>query len=102
MKDMIKKIVDMDKKAQELDEQNQLNKENLQKEVDTEVKNIYDKHMEEAKKTAAANEEEIRSSAQIKWEKDEAKRAELIAKMRKTAEKNTDLWVEEIVKKVLA
>jgi hypothetical protein len=102
MDDMLQKIIDMDKKAQKLDEKNQNKKENLEKEILEIKQNIYDEYMEKAKVTAKENEEEIIKAAEDKWNKDEATRAEVMNKLVLDFEKNQDKWVDTIVERVLS
>lgn len=102
MKDMIKKIVDMDKKAQELDEQNKIEKQNFEKEIADEKQKIYDRYIEEAKSESAQNEAELKKEAEAVWLKNEEKRKTLIENLQNDYEANCDKWVDTIVKRVIA
>lgn len=102
MKDMIQKIVEMDKKAQKLDEKNKNQKENLEKEIQTLTEEIYNEHMATAKETAENNKAEIEKEAEEKWIADEKSRAEVMEKLCKDYEENGDKWVDAIVNRVLS
>ncbi|MGN1130131.1 MAG: hypothetical protein ACI4Q8_02175 [Ruminococcus sp.] len=102
MKDMIKKIVEMDFEAQKLYEQNLSEKDNLEKVIEKEKKEIIDKHLNEAKKIVAEKEAELKKDAQTEWEKNEKSRAEALEKLQKDYEENCDKWVDSIVQRVLS
>lgn len=102
MKDMIQKIVEMDKKAQKLDEKNKNQKENLEKEIQTLTEEIYNEHMAKAKETAENNKAEIEKEAEEKWIADEKSRAEVMEKLCKDYEENGDKWVDAIVNRILS
>lgn len=102
MKDMIQKIVDMDKKAQKLDKKNQAQRENLEKEIQEITSNIHSEYMAEAKKTAEKNMAEIKSEAEQKWKNDEKKRAAVMQQLQKNYEEKKEQWVNAIVERVLS
>ena len=102
MKDMIKKIVEMDLEAQKLYEQNLSEKDNLEKVIEEEKKEIIDKHLNEAKKIVAEKEAELKKDAESEWEKNEKSRAEALEKLQKDYEENGDKWVDSIVQRVLS
>lgn len=102
MKDMIKKIVEMDLEAQKLYEQNLSEKDNLEKVIEDEKKEIIEKHLNEAKKIVAEKEAEFKKDAESEWEKNENSRAEALEKLQKDYEENCDKWVDSIVERVLS
>ncbi len=102
MKDMIKKIVEMDLEAQKLYEQNLSEKDNLEKVIEEEKKEIIDKHLNEAKKIVAEKETELKKDAESEWEKNEKSRADALEKLQKDYEENCDKWVDSIVQRVLS
>ncbi len=102
MKDMIQKIVEMDKKAQKLDKKNKSQKENLEKEIREITEKIYQDHMAQAKETAEINKAEIEKEAEEKWVADEKARAIVMENLNKDFEEKEEQWVEAIVKRVLA
>lgn len=102
MKDMIKKIVEMDLEAQKLYEQNLSEKDNLEKVIEEEKKEIIDKHLNEAKKIVAEKEAELKKDAESEWEKNEKSRADALEKLQKDYEENGDKWVDSIVQRVLS
>ena len=96
MKDMIKKIVEMDYEAQKLYEQNLSEKDNLEKVIEKEKKEIIEKHLEEAKKIIADKE------AESDWKRNEESRAKSLEKLQNDYEENCDKWVDAIVERVLS
>lgn len=102
MEDMIQKIVEMDKKAQKLDEMNKSQKENLKKEISEITEKIYREHMAQAKKTAEINKAEIKKEAEEKWIADEKARAIVMENLNKDFKEKEKQWVDTIVKRVLA
>ena len=102
MKDMIKKIVEMDYEAQKLYEQNLSETDNLEKVIEKEKNEIIEKHLEEAKKIVADKEAELKKEAESDWKRNEESRAKSLEKLQKDYEENCDKWVDAIVERVLS
>ncbi len=69
MQDMVKQIVEMDRKAREITDAAQLEKVNSEKEVAKKREEIREEYLERARKRIALNEPAERAAAEEKWEK---------------------------------
>lgn len=102
MKDVIKKIVDMNQQAEIYSEETQKEKESLEEEITREKQKIYDKHMADAKAHMQEKVNELKNESQKSFEKEQQKRKAVLDKLQSEYENNCDGWVDEIVKNVLA
>lgn len=73
MQDMIKEIVDMDRKAREITDAAQLEKVNSEKEVAERRERIREEYLARARKRIALNEPQERAAAEEEWKSKEAK-----------------------------
>ena len=67
MQDMIKEIVDMDRKAREITDAAQLEKVNSEKEVAERRERIREEYLARARKRIALNEPQERAAAEEEW-----------------------------------
>ena len=69
MQDMVKQIVDMDRKAREITDAAQLDKINSEKEVQEKRVEIREQYLAKARARIALNEPQERAAAEAAWEK---------------------------------
>ena len=92
MEEMIAKIVEMDKKAREMNEKAQKTKRNYENEVQLTKEKIKTDYLERANKRKRADEKLAGIT-----EKNQA----VIEKLEKSYAENGDKWVNEIVERVI-
>lgn len=102
MNDLLKKLVDIDKKAQATDEEIRLKKENLDADIQQETEAIRTKYMDEAKKKVEAETESIKRNAEIQWTENVKNYEETRLKLEKEFNDNFDKWVNSIVADVIS
>ena len=101
MQDMIKRIIEADNKAKELEEANRKAAEAEKRHIEEEADSIYQKYMDDAKieierDSAYLEKRTERSLAEVK-----AKQESVLIKLRQEYRQNRDKWVDEIVNRVL-
>ncbi|WP_312692994.1 hypothetical protein [Caproiciproducens sp.] len=101
MQDLIKQIVEMDRKAREITDAAQLEKVSSEKEVAQKREQIRNDYLERARKRIALNEPNERAVAEADWDEKKKKIAELSEKLDVLYTKNGDKWVNSIVARVL-
>ncbi|HHV31996.1 hypothetical protein [Caproiciproducens sp. LBM24188] len=101
MQDLLKQIVDMDKKAREITNAAQIEKINSEKEVVGKREQIRNEYLERARKRIALNEPQERAAAEENWEIKKKKNAELAQKMDQLYQEKGDTWVKAIVSRVI-
>ena len=101
MEDIIKLLIDIDKKAQKLDRQALEAKENMEAGIANEAKAIDKKYMDEAEKIIDKEVASIRDEAQKEWEKEEETRKAVMDRLTNEFNDNCDKWVNRIVSDVL-
>nr|WP_319488316.1 hypothetical protein [uncultured Caproiciproducens sp.] len=101
MQDLIKQIVEMDRKAREITDAAQLEKVSSEKEVATRREQIRSDYLERARKRIVLNEPNERAAAESDWNEKKKKNAELAEKLDDLYSKNGDTWVNSIVARVL-
>lgn len=101
MQDLIKQIVEMDRKAREITDAAQLEKVSSEKEVAQKREQIRNDYLERARKRIALNEPNEREAAEADWDEKKKKIAELSEKLDALYTKNGDKWVNSIVARVL-
>lgn len=101
MQDLIKQIVEMDRKAREITDAAQLEKVSSEKEVAQKREQIRNDYLERARKRIAMNEPNERAVAEAGWNEKKKKIAELSEKLDALYTKNGDKWVNSIVARVL-
>lgn len=102
MKDMISKIVEMDEKARDLNDEMLKNKLDYEQEIAVAKENIIKDYLERARKRVQINTQSEREAA----EKSLAETHEAHAKIEKNLDElfaaNFDRWVDEIFKRVIS
>ena len=101
LQDMIKRIVEADKQAKELEEANKKAAEKEKQKIDEEVKAIYRQYMEQAKAEIAKNDAYLEKRFSRKLTDVAAKQESLLIKLKSDYEQNRDRWVDEIVNRVI-
>lgn len=101
MQDLLKQIVDTDRKAREITDAAQLEKINSEKEIVEKREQIRSEYLERARKRIAMNEPQERAAAEAAWEEKKKKNAELAQKMDQLYQEKGDVWVKAIVSKVI-
>ena len=101
MQDLIKQIVEMDKKAREITDAAQLEKVSSEKEIVEKREQIRNDYLERARKRIALNEPVEREAAEKEWKEKEKKYDELSNHLDELYRIKGDEWVKAIVSKVL-
>ncbi len=101
MQDMIKQIVEMDRKAREITDAAQLEKVNSEKEITIRREEIRNDYLEKARKRIARNEPDERAAAEANWEIVKQNYAELSQKLDERYQEMGDKWVSTIVARVI-
>lgn len=101
MKDMIARIIEMDKTARELTQRAQKDKIKSELEINIKKEEIRKEYLERARRRIAANEKTERISAQEQKQKILEKYNNLSESLTKIYKDNCDNWVNIIVKHVL-
>lgn len=102
MENMIKKIVDADNEAKTLEQNALKEKEELEKQIEDEAKQIYDKHMSEAEETVRRNNVNEENKARQQLIEIQKKQNSVKIKLQADFDRNSDKWVDEIVSRALA
>ncbi len=100
MQDLVKQIVEMDKKARAITDSAQKEKIDSQKKIQEERERIRTNYLQEARRRIAKNEPAERAAAEAAWEKQKARNAADAEKLETLYRENGDRWVSEIVKRV--
>lgn len=97
MEDMIAKIIEMDKKAREMNDEAQRKKLDYEQHIIRKKESIKNDYLERAKKRIAINQQTAQKKADSTLamirERDEA----IIRELEQSYEKNCDAWVNTIV-----
>ncbi|WP_195984161.1 hypothetical protein [Clostridium sp. D33t1_170424_F3] len=101
MQNLIKEIVDMDRKAREITDAAQLEKVNSEKEVTEKREQIRAEYLERARKRIAMNEPQERAIAEEGWKKIQAKNEERAGYLDDLYRKKGDEWVNTLVARVI-
>ena len=102
MEDMIAKIVEMDKKARELNEKAQKTKIDYEHQVVIKKETIKNDYLERAKKHIAINQQTAQKRADEKLSGIQAKNQAVSERLERSYADNGDKWVDEIVSRVIA
>lgn len=97
---MIKKVVEMDEKARELEEQTQQEKVSIIEEIEAQRQKVYDDYIEQARIRAKKNDEIARQKADEQLAKATEKHKEMMTKLKEQFDANCDKWVQEIFDRV--
>lgn len=101
MQNMVKEIVDMDRRAREITEAAQQEKINSEKEVAEKREQIRENYLKRARERIALNEPKEREAAEKAWKLVEAKQNEVSAQLDAQYAKNAERWAKELAKRVL-
>lgn len=101
MEDMIAKIVEMDKKARELNDKAQKTKVDYENQIILKKEKIKNDYLERAKKRIAINQQTAQKRADEKLALIETQNQAIVAKLEKTYVENVDKWVDEITARVI-
>lgn len=102
MEDMIARIVEMDKKARELNEKARKTKIDYEHQVVAKKETIKNDYLERAKKRIAINQQTAQKRADEKLAGIQAKNQAVSERLERSYADNGDKWVDEIVSRVIA
>lgn len=100
MQNLIKEIVDMDKKAREITDAAQVEKVNSEKETAQKREQIRQEYLTRARQRIQKNEPIEREAAEKTWTEKAAYYKQLSEKLEKTYRENGSQWVAELVARV--
>ena len=101
MKDMISRIIEMDKTAREITQKVQNEKLTLEKEIKELKKRIRSEYLDRARKRIEINRETEKKFADEKINAIKNNTVKISKRLQKQFDNNTEQWVEKIVQKVL-
>lgn len=101
MQNMIKKIVEMDEKTRQLEAKTQKEKIKIKENIELQSQKVYDDYVSRARERAKRNDAIALAKANEKLEASKLKHQEAMAQMKKHYEKNKDIWVDELVDRVI-
>ena len=101
MQDMVKQIVDMDRKAREITDAAQLDKINSEKEVQEKRVEIREQYLAKARARIALNEPQERAAAEAAWEKVQQHNEEVSRRLDELARDKKEEWIRTIAARVL-
>ena len=102
MEDVIKQIIDMDRKAQQTTEAAQREKLTCEQEIEEKVRALREDYLQKARRRIRINSEMDRTMMNQKWEKCKAHYDEQAAVLEQAYNDHHDEWVEQIVQRFLA
>ncbi|MBQ3285718.1 MAG: hypothetical protein IJH40_08785 [Ruminococcus sp.] len=101
MQDMIKRIVEADREARALEEDNLLAAEKEKARIEEQAQAIHQKYMDQADEEIHKNEAYLEKFYERKLSEESAKQKSAMIKLRADFEENRDRWVDEIVSRVI-
>lgn len=101
MPDIIKQIIEIDRKAQETTEAAQREKLNCEKEIAEKVQALREDYLQKARRRIQINSEMDRTIMEQKWQKCKAHYDEQAAALEQAYADHHDEWVEQIVQRVV-
>lgn len=101
MRDMIERIMEMDKAAQEVTQKVQKEKLSLEQEIKNLKKKIRSEYLERARKRIENNRIEEQKAADDKIETIKNSEKNISQRIEKSYLDNKDMWINNIVKRVL-
>ena len=99
MQNMVKQIVDMDRKAREITDAAQ--KVQTEKDIVKKREEIRNEYLERARRRIALNEPVERAAAEEAWKKTAEKYQELSRQLDTAGQEKSDEWVQELVSRVI-
>lgn len=101
MEDMIKQIIEMDEHARALKEAAIKEKASSEKDIETAREKLYEDYLARARQRVKVNSEIEQQHADETWKTIRAKHEENLALLNKDYEKNKELWISQIVDRVI-
>lgn len=101
MEDMIKRIIDMDKKAREITDSAQKEKLQSEQEIARRALQLREEYLERARRRIQINAETEKALAEQKWARRKQKYAQQREHLEQTFQSKRTEWVDQIVKNVL-
>ena len=100
MEEMIKRIIDMDKKARAITDMARQEKLDSEKDIAEKTRILREEYLERARRRIQINSETERTLAEQKWKKRETYYAGERQRMEATYAAHKDEWVQTIVRRV--
>lgn len=101
MQNMIKQIVEMDQKAQQITENAQQEKLNSEKKLAAMRDKIREEYLQRARRRIALNEPQERAAAEAKWQETHSRLQEISKRLEETYAKKGEDWVNTLTNRVL-
>jgi hypothetical protein len=101
MEDLVKQIVDMDRKAREITDAAQLEKASSEKEIAERREQIRIDYLARARKRISMNEPTERKVAEAEWEQKNKKNIELSQKLDDLYREKSEEWVNALITRVI-
>ncbi len=101
MQNMIKRVVEMDQKARDMEAQAQQEKINIKEEIEIQKQKVHDDYVEQARIRAEKNDAIAREQAEKRLAESTKKHKESLTNLNEQYNKNCDKWVDEIVARVI-
>lgn len=101
MQDMVKQIVDMDRKAREITDAAQMDKINSEKEVQAKREEIREQYLEKARARIALNEPQERAAAEKAWKEVQKHNDEVSQKLDDLYREKGEQWISAITARVI-
>ena len=101
MQNMVKQIVDMDRKAREITDAAQLEKVQTEKDIVKKREEIRNEYLERARRRIALNEPVERAGAEEAGKETAEKYQELSRQLDTAGQEKSDEWVQELVSRVI-
>ena len=101
MKDTIKQIIEMDRKARAITQAARQEELDSEKELRDRCEEIRKNYLEKARKRLSKNEQEERAAGEAQWKEKEQHYKELEQAMEEARSRNMEEWVQHIVEGVL-
>ena len=101
MQDMIKRIMEADNKAKELEKAGRKAAEEEKRHIEEEARAIYQKYMDEARDEIKRNDSYLEKRTERSLNEAAARQESALIKLKSDYEQNRDKWVDEIVNRVI-
>lgn len=101
MQNLLKQIVEMDRKAREITDSAEQKKADSEKEIAERKEEIRRSYLEKAHTRITANEPLERAAAEKEWQGKNEKNEILLKKINDLYAENGDRWVNEITKRII-
>lgn len=101
MEDVIKQIIEMDRKAQQTTEAAQREKLTCEKEIEEKVQALREEYLQKARRRIQINSEMDRTIMEQKWEKCQAHYDAQAEDLEQAYAQHHDEWADEMVRRIL-